>query len=145
MRNKRDTARAVKISGFLISSVLASLVLVSAVTASPQVAPTNVEPPTITGTARVGEVLTAQNGTWTNTPTEFRYRWLRCNANGNLCVLTASDGKTYRLAQVDVAARCEFESRLSMPTSLRTSLGANRGSRVERGSAEQHGAADDHG
>ena len=105
MRTKRHSAaRAARISGFLLSSVLASLVLVTAVTASPRAAPTNVDPPTITGTARVGEVLTAQNGTWTNSPTEFRYRWLRCNANGNSCVLTASDGKTNRLAQVDVGS-----------------------------------------
>jgi len=62
----------------------------------------NIDPPTITGTARQGEVLTAQNGTWENSPTEFRYRWLRCNPLGNSCVLLAADGKTYRVGQVDV-------------------------------------------
>jgi len=70
--------------------------------ASPTVAPVNIDPPTITGTARQGEVLTAQNGTWENSPTEFRYRWLRCNPLGNSCVLLAADGKTYRVGQVDV-------------------------------------------
>ena len=62
----------------------------------------NVDPPTITGTARVGEVLTAHNGTWDNAPTSYRYRWLRCNRNGNSCVLLAADGETYRVAQADV-------------------------------------------
>lgn len=90
-------------AGFLAAAA-AFLVLIAGAMAAPQVAPVNVEPPTITGTPRVGEVLTAQNGTWTNSPTEFRYRWLRCNANGNSCVLTASDGRTYRLAQVDVGS-----------------------------------------
>ena len=74
------------------------------------VAPVNIDPPTITGTARVGEVLTAHNGTWDNTPTSYRYRWLRCNRDGNSCVLLAADGETYRLAQADVGARCAFVS-----------------------------------
>jgi hypothetical protein len=62
----------------------------------------NVEPPTVTGTARVGELLTAHNGTWDNAPTTFRYRWLRCNQLGNSCVLLSADGQTYRLGQTDV-------------------------------------------
>jgi hypothetical protein len=104
MRKRDEAGRATRISGVLIPAALASLVLVAAVTASPQIAPVNIDPPTITGTARAGEVLTAQNGTWANNPTEFRYRWLRCNANGNLCVLLAADGKTYRVAQADVGS-----------------------------------------
>ena len=81
---------------------MGALVVVGAVTAAPQAPPVNVEPPTISGTARVGEALTARNGTWTNSPTEFRYRWLRCNRLGNSCVLLAADGQTYRVGQADV-------------------------------------------
>ena len=104
MKETYRTRRLAAIVGSLASSTLAFLVLVAAATAAPKVAPVNIEPPTITGTPRVGEVLTAQNGTWQNSPTEYRYRWLRCNTNGNSCVLTASDGKTYRLGQVDVGS-----------------------------------------
>ncbi len=93
-----------RLSRFLISSGVVSLVLAAAVMASPQAAPVNIESPTITGTARVGEALTAQNGTWSNSPTEFRYRWLRCNAGGNSCVLLAADGRTYRVGQDDVGS-----------------------------------------
>ncbi|HYI75123.1 MAG TPA: hypothetical protein VEW90_07615 [Gaiellaceae bacterium] len=81
---------------------MAALVLVAAVNAAPQAAPVNVEPPTITGEARVGQVLTARNGTWQNGVTEYRYRWLRCNRLGNSCVLLAADGPTYRSGQADV-------------------------------------------
>ena len=96
MREIHKAGLTRRMSRLLIPSALVSLVLAAAVMASSQVAPVNIESPTITGTPRAGEALTAQNGTWTGNPTEFRYRWLRCNANGNSCVLLAADGKTYR-------------------------------------------------
>jgi hypothetical protein len=89
-------------TGLLVRTALVALVLVAAASGATQAVPVNVEPPTITGTPRAGDVLTAQNGTWQNNPTEFRYRWLRCNASGNGCVLLAADGQTYRVAQADV-------------------------------------------
>jgi hypothetical protein len=97
------TGAAAAVAGFVTAS-LAFLTLVAGGTAAPQLAPVNIEPPTITGTAQVGEVLTAQNGTWDNAPTEFRYRWLRCNGGGNNCVLLPADGRTYRVAQADVGS-----------------------------------------
>jgi hypothetical protein len=88
--------------GLLLKTAVVALVLVASATGAPLAPPGNVEPPTITGTPRQGEVLTAQNGTWTNNPTEFRYRWLRCNTAGESCLLLAADGRTYRVAQADV-------------------------------------------
>src|SRR6187431_2245783 len=85
----------------LVPLGLTAMTVVAAAVGAPAAAPVNVDPPTITGTARVGEALTAQNGTWDNSPTEFRYRWLRCNQLGNSCVLLAADGKTYRVGQAD--------------------------------------------
>jgi hypothetical protein len=102
MSKTHKTASVAAITGFLASAAIVVLVFAAAATAAPQVAPVNAEPPTITGTPRVGEALTAQNGTWENSPTEFRYRWLRCNPGGNGCALLASDGKTYRVGQADV-------------------------------------------
>jgi hypothetical protein len=95
---KRLTARA----GVLLSATLWLLIGVAAAYAAPSAPPVNVDPPTITGTPRVGEALTANRGTWDNAPTSFRYRWLRCNQLGNSCVLLAADGQTYRLGQADV-------------------------------------------
>ena len=89
------------LAGVALNAVVA-LFLVGAASGAPQAPPVNVDPPTITGSARVGEVLTAQNGNWTGNPTDFRYRWLRCNASGRSCVLLAADGRTYRVGQADV-------------------------------------------
>jgi hypothetical protein len=88
----------------LIPAVLAALVVATAAIAAPAAAPVNVDPPTITGAPRVGEVLTAQNGTWQNSPTTFQYRWLRCNGGGNNCQLLAAEGRTYNVAQADVGS-----------------------------------------
>jgi hypothetical protein len=86
----------------LASAALVALIGAAATRAAPQLAPVNVDPPTVTGTARVGEILTAHNGTWENAPTDFSYRWLRCNASGFSCVLLSADGQTFRLHDIDV-------------------------------------------
>ena len=101
MWTTRERTTAVAVTSIAAASLCVG-VLATAAPAAPQVAPVNVDPPTITGTARVGESLTAQNGSWDNSPTEFRYRWLRCNRGGNSCVLLAADGQTYRLGEADV-------------------------------------------
>ena len=64
--------------------------------------PVNTAPPTITGVPQVGQTLTANNGTWTNTPTSFTYQWVRCNAGGNSCVAVANGTqRTYTLVGAD--------------------------------------------
>jgi hypothetical protein len=84
-----------------LAAAMVALVFVAATSAALQVAPVSVEPPTITGTARVVETVTAQNGTWDNSPTSFRYRWLRCDANGAGCLFIAAQSKTYAVVQAD--------------------------------------------
>ncbi len=41
--------------------------------------------PTISGTGKVGDTLTATTGTWAGSPTSYNYAWQRCNANGRIC------------------------------------------------------------
>jgi hypothetical protein len=65
-------------------------------------APTNTVPPTITGTPTVGQTLTAQEGTWTNSPTSYTYQWMRCKGGGNKCANIANaTQKTYTLVAAD--------------------------------------------
>lgn len=48
--------------------------------------PENTSPPTITGTARDGQTLSASTGTWSGTlPLEYSYQWERCNTGGGSC------------------------------------------------------------
>ena len=93
--------------------------------------PANTAPPTITGTPRVGETLTAQNGTWSNNPTAFQYQWQRCNASGASCVnvpgatekthllSTADAGRTMRVRVTGINAEGAVNAR-SAPTAVVT-------------------------
>jgi hypothetical protein len=101
MTRKRRRPGPTTAAVLLIKTAVVALVVVASAAGATQAPPVNVEPPTITGTPRQGEVLTAQNGTWQNSPTEFRYGWLRCNRNGRSCEALAADGRTYRVAQAD--------------------------------------------
>ncbi len=62
-----------------------ALSAVSVAAARQTAAPTNTNIPTVSGTARVGEQLTASTGTWTNDPTGYAYQWQQCDASGSAC------------------------------------------------------------
>ena len=64
--------------------------------------PTNTAAPTISGTAKVGEELQAQNGTWTGGVKSYAYQWQRCDTNGASCqAVDGATGRVYGVRSVD--------------------------------------------
>lgn len=64
--------------------------------------PVNSATPTISGTAKVGEQLTADPGTWTGGVSGFTYQWQRCDANGGSCVsIQDATAKVYGVRSID--------------------------------------------
>jgi hypothetical protein len=67
-------------------------------------APVNTGRPSVAGDAIVGHELTADNGTWSNAPSSFRYQWVQCDRFGGACVeIPGATGKTYGIRFADVS------------------------------------------
>ena len=85
-------------------TAIASNGLAQSSAAQANYAPTNSAAPTISGTAQVGQTLTAANGTWNSstTPT-FTYQWQRCDTAGNGCAaIGGATAQTYAVQAADV-------------------------------------------
>ena len=62
--------------------------------------PINISPPLVSGTAALGQTLTATPGVWSNKPSSFMYTWQRCDAAGATCK-DAGGGPTYTVTTAD--------------------------------------------
>lgn len=104
----RNSTRRRALVSALAASVLTALAVAGGGVAGPShalVAPKNESKPTISGTRRVGETLTAHPGTWSGTlPITYTYQWVRCNAQMANCT-NRSTGRTYRLGDSDLGRR----------------------------------------
>ena len=86
---------------------------------------TNTARPTITGEARVGQELTASEGTWTGNPTTFSFQWQRCNIDAITCLdVTGATGRTYgvRLADLGFRLRVQVVARKDGRSGTATSI-----------------------
>ena len=91
-----------KLKAILTVVLLGAALLTGVATARTAAVPNNTSPPTITGTAREGNILTAHNGSWANAPTSFTYQWQRCGADGTGCAdITGATNQTYTLTSAD--------------------------------------------
>jgi hypothetical protein len=68
-------------------------------------APMNTSLPTISGTAQVGQTLTAGTGSWTGSPASFGFHWQRCNSSGTGCIdVPGATSGTLALTSADLGA-----------------------------------------
>ena len=73
--------------------------------------PANTVAPALTGNKAVSQILTVSNGTWTETPSSYAYKWFRCTAtqvaaNAKPAACTEIGGQTnatYTLVTADAA------------------------------------------
>jgi hypothetical protein len=91
-----------RLKAILTVVLLGAALLTGTAAARTAAVPQNSSPPTISGTAREGNTLTASNGTWSNSPTSFAYQWQRCGADGTGCAdISGAMNRTYTLASAD--------------------------------------------
>lgn len=107
MRKNPRTLKRVGWGAILALVLVPAAVFVSAAAAA---VPANTAPPTISGTAREGNTLTLDDGTWSNSPTSFSYQWQRCNLDGTNCAdIVIGTSKTYAVVTGDVDHRIRVE------------------------------------
>ncbi|MFL6060508.1 MAG: DUF3152 domain-containing protein [Marmoricola sp.] len=95
---RRSWAAAVPLALVLVPVlVLGSVTGAGAVEPGP---PVNQTSPGVTGTLRVGELLTATTGEWTPEPASYQYSWLRDDI-----AVSGEHAKTYRLTGADLGHR----------------------------------------
>lgn len=64
--------------------------------------PVNRVLPEISGTAAVGQTLTATTGSWINQPSRYSYEWRRCDGAGGFCSsIPGATSSTYALTSAD--------------------------------------------
>ena len=88
----------------LLTTFVVALGLVGGASAATNVsAPGNGCPPTIEGTLVVGKTVSAGNGCWSNSPTSYAYKWLRCDKSGANCTaISGASNQSYTLTQADL-------------------------------------------
>jgi hypothetical protein len=66
--------------------------------------PVNVSSPTVSGTLKSGQTLSASPGTWSGTqPIAYAYQWQRCDSSGGGCGnISGARSQTYTLTTTDV-------------------------------------------
>ncbi len=68
-------------------------------------APSSSSQPLVSGTARVGSLLTATGGTWSGAPTGYAIQWRRCDSSGaNCAAISGQTDLTYLLTSADQGA-----------------------------------------
>jgi serine protease AprX len=77
--------------------------------------PESTKPPMVSGRARTGAVLRAEEGSWEGTrPLDYELRWQRCGYDGRGChTIPGAAGPRYRLRAADAGTRLRVRVRAS--------------------------------
>ena len=129
----------------LFAVVAGSIIALTGATVAMAAPPANTTLPSITGTPKVGETLTAQNGTWTNSPTAFQYQWQRCGGAGAGCVaVPGAVQKTYLLTAADVNRTMRVQVLAVNADGSSTARSGPTASRCPEHRSTEHRPSDDH-
>jgi hypothetical protein len=122
----RRIVRRVAVAGMLgTAAALVATVVVGSGIAATAARPDNTAAPRIFGAARVGQVLTGDRGTWTNSPTSFAQVWLRCSPGGSGCAaIGGANGLQYTLGSADDGHTIRFRVTATNADGSRTATSA---------------------
>ena len=103
-RQRTESRRSWTAPVFSLAAVLAvATMLTGAALARNAAAPQSNSAPSIHGQARQGHTVTADNGTWSNSPASFAYQWQQCDSSGAGCnAISGATSKNYVVASGDV-------------------------------------------
>jgi hypothetical protein len=88
------------------TNAAATTTALSGLTAAVVGVPATSRLPAVSGKAKVGKRLSVTPGTWSGSPSSFRYQWLRCGSGGGSCVhIKGATKPTYRLTRHDARHR----------------------------------------
>jgi hypothetical protein len=91
--------------------------------------------PTISGTAAVGQTLSAAPGSWSPLANTIGYQWKRCDATASNCApIAGAVNSTYELADADTNAQLEVE--VSAGDSSGTTVATSAPTAIVSGSAD---------
>ncbi len=78
--------------------------------------PQAVGEPTISGSAAVGQELTANPGEWSNIPDRYAYQWQQCDSAGNTCAaIGGATGRVFGVRSADLGKTIRVEVRAINP------------------------------
>ena len=105
MDRQRTESRRIRTAPvFSLAAVLAvATMLTGAALAHNAAAPQSNSAPSIHGQPRQGRTVTADNGSWSNSPASFAYQWQQCDSSGAGCnAISGATSKSYLVASGDV-------------------------------------------
>jgi hypothetical protein len=87
-------------------------------------APANLSAPTISGTAAMGDTLSAQTGAWSGSPTGFTYQWQDCASATNCTNIAGASGSSYVVQASDMSDTIDVVVTASNPAGATTAASA---------------------